>query len=496
MKNIIIVILLLLLVTCSKAQSTFFTTTQGTNIFNQPYDLLVKPDNNILFLNSSVNPNNNTRANEIYELNPYGEILQVKIFVDSMSYHETYTQIFMVDDTIYTFGKGEKVGSSPYLYFLINKLDMQLTLLDSYEVRVVLPNYTYPDYMCPGKVHYKNGSFTYISSSGGSSLQPFLVEISQNGDLIRTEYDYVSSFQHFPHDFIKRPREQGFLVFMFENAVPGQAPGGYMVTYDNKLNIDNHQALSNDFFSYFTALPISSSTFYLSGSWFELSTPKPWRTGLVKMRPDGTVLNEFIYDVPTDSTSSPAYWNSIDTLSDGSVILCGTINIVIQLVPQQEPAYTTLFKLTPNLELLWQRYIGTEDDGKYDAFVMRTTPEDDIVIFGAFSEVPPVSSQYMEPMFIKTNSDGLFTGMENNGITSTEAILYPNPANDHVNIEFSQVYQKATFQLMDIGGKMVLEKKLSANRQAVDISAIPVGTYVYRIFNKEGLDERGKVVKE
>jgi len=486
----------LLVVKLCMAQSTYFTTSQGTNIFNQPYDLLVKPDNNILFLNSSVNPNNNTRANEIYELNPYGEILQVKTFVDSTSYHEIYTQIFMVDDTIYTFGKGEKVGSSPYLYFLINKLDMQLTLLDSYEVRVELPNYTYPDYMCPGKVHYNNGSFIYISGTGGSSIQPFLVEISQEGDLIRTEYDYVSSFHHFPHDFIKRPREQGFLVFMFENAVPGQAPGGYMVTYDNKLNIDNHQVLSNDFFSYFTALPISNFTFYLSGMWWEWGASDPFRTGLVKMKTDGTVLNEFIYDVPTDSTSNPAYWNAIDTLSDGSVILCSTINIVIQLVPQQEPAYTTLFKLTPNLELLWQRYIGTEDDGKYDAFVMRTTPEDDIVIFGEFSEVPPVSSQYMEPMFIKTNSDGLFTGMEDNGITSTEAILYPNPASEIVNIEFSQVYQDAVFQLSDIGGKLVFKKSLSSNYQSVNISSLPAGTYVYRIFNKEGLDERGKVVVE
>jgi hypothetical protein len=47
---------------------------------------------------------------------------------------------------------------------------------------------------------------------------------------------------------------------------------------------------------------------------------------------------------------------------------------------------------------------------------------------------------------------------------------------------------------MDIGGKLILEKKLSANQQAVDISAITAGTYVYRIFNNKGLDERGKVV--
>jgi hypothetical protein len=49
---------------------------------------------------------------------------------------------------------------------------------------------------------------------------------------------------------------------------------------------------------------------------------------------------------------------------------------------------------------------------------------------------------------------------------------------------------------MDIGGKVVLEKELGTNYQSINISTIPAGTYVYRIFNKEGLDERGKVVVE
>ena len=58
------------------------------------------------------------------------------------------------------------------------------------------------------------------------------------------------------------------------------------------------------------------------------------------------------------------------------------------------------------------------------------------------------------------------------------------------------LYKKATFRLMDISRKLVLEKQLTANRQSINILAIPAGTYVYRIFNEKGLDERGKVVVE
>jgi len=98
---------------------------------------------------------------------------------------------------------------------------------------------------------------------------------------------------------------------------------------------------------------------------------------------------------------------------------------------------------------------------------------------------------------LKLNSDGLIVDVpENAPWQATEAIVFPNPAKDFVNIEYSQVYQTASFQLMDIGGKMVLEKQLKSNYQSINISLLPAGTYVYRIFNMDGLDERGKVVKE
>jgi len=65
-----------------------------------------------------------------------------------------------------------------------------------------------------------------------------------------------------------------------------------------------------------------------------------------------------------------------------------------------------------------------------------------------------------------------------------------------VNVEFSMLYSKATFSLTDISGKTAIVKQLTANRQTADISAIPTGTYVYRIFSNDGLDERGKILVE
>jgi hypothetical protein len=52
------------------------------------------------------------------------------------------------------------------------------------------------------------------------------------------------------------------------------------------------------------------------------------------------------------------------------------------------------------------------------------------------------------------------------------------------------------FQLMDITGKVAMERILNRNRPKMDISALPDGTYLYRIFNPKGLEETGKLAVE
>ncbi len=129
---------------------------------------------------------------------------------------------------------------------------------------------------------------------------------------------------------------------------------------------------------------------------------------------------------------------------------------------------------------------------------MRTTDTDEIVILGTYSLAPFVNSDDMQALFIKTNSEGIITGINQDlpGAKSTEALLYPNPARDVVAIEFSMAYAAANLEILNISGQRIFTTQLTANRQKIDISGIAPGTYVYRIYNKQGLDESGKLVVE
>jgi len=259
------------------------------------------------------------------------------------------------------------------------------------------------------------------------------------------------------------------------------------------------EAEITDYFeAWFTTVPVSSvfgNSFYVAGNQRpDNGLSESSYFGIYKITTEGTLLDNYIYSNLQDTSTLVAHYNSLDQHIDGNLILCTSMNVKNHFATQQEPSYIMLYKFSPDLDIIWQRYIG--GDGMYEAYAMRTTPEGGIVVTGCYSDTPPTSSTKKQLFIMQTDGNGLFTSIENEKIKSTEAILYPNPAGDIVNIEFSQVYQKATLQLLDISGKTLMEKQLNANYQSINISAIPAGTYVYRIFNKEGLDERGKVVVE
>jgi hypothetical protein len=188
----------------------------------------------------------------------------------------------------------------------------------------------------------------------------------------------------------------------------------------------------------------------------------------------------------------------MDTLPDGNLILCTTFNLDKEFSVQPEPTKIMLFKLSPTLDLIWQKYLFG-DDGMYEAYGVKAHPDGGIVILGAHSSTPPTNPDIKEVFLMKTDDDGnIFVGTDENEtkIKTTEAILYPNPAQDFIIVDFSLLYKTATLQLIDLAGRTVLERALTSNHQQVDISGVPAGAYVYRIFNSKGLEESGKLVVE
>ncbi len=70
--------------------------------------------------------------------------------------------------------------------------------------------------------------------------------------------------------------------------------------------------------------------------------------------------------------------------------------------------------------------------------------------------------------------------------------IYPNPANTDIIIE-SEIPTSAYFELYNLSGIKVLQQKIIANRQIINLSACPKGMYIYKILNNSNQSEYGKL---
>jgi hypothetical protein len=494
MMKIINFLILSLLFTSVVAQQTFYTHIHDSNV-HHPSDILIKPDGNMLFC--SFYRSDDTSWSSIWELDHSGEIINEWTFTNTSEEFLRCFRILQVDKQIFLFGEGQKnIKGNIEEFVSMRVFDTLLNEIENYCFSLSgMPHQA----LSPCKVINRDSKFhifTAIEYDTGW-YTPGYLKVSSAGTKLHTAFLPTSSGQVLcPYDMCLIPGSDNLFTLVFDGLTLFNTFGVF-TEFDTAMNIVSQFPLiteSGPSIPDFGIVCNGDITFYMM---YNVGSPTQLNSIVDKRDLEGNILNQFVYECPEDSASYIAFCNALDTLPDGNLIFCTTKNIDLYPGVQQEPTQIRLFKLTPNLELIWQKYLFG-DAGNYRVWSMKTHPDGGIVVLGTFSRTPPQSGA-MEIFFMKTDSEGNLTvGFDENEqqMKTTEAILYPNPASDFINIEFSQAYQTASFQLMDIGGKMVFEKQLNSNFQSINISALPARTYVFRIFNKDGLDERGKVVVE
>jgi len=73
--------------------------------------------------------------------------------------------------------------------------------------------------------------------------------------------------------------------------------------------------------------------------------------------------------------------------------------------------------------------------------------------------------------------------------------IYPNPANDYINIHLADTYNQITYKLYDVQGRILLSGELTNQHQQIDISNLYAGVYFIRFTDEKQINSVKKVVK-
>ncbi|MBE0640304.1 MAG: T9SS type A sorting domain-containing protein [Bacteroidales bacterium] len=498
MKKFVCLITVLLIFSPARSQDTFLNIYDSTKLF-RARDIAFN-DWGDIFVCANARENDEPNINNyILKLDSNGNLLNSWWEKKSDLFLAECSNIQFIDNEVYLFGYIDSyypVQYHPGIF--MKKFDEQLSEVRNYDFFIDGDVHRGINHTC--RVRHHEDKFIFFTSLYLNDplirIRPGYFELTKDGQLLNFVFDPELVFWHIHYDFLFKPDNQGFYTFMLEHT-PSVPISGWIYDYDFKLENRAYHQIPNYFNKFFTALPIDDELIYLAGSYRE---PMPFineQVGVMKMTLDGTALITYLFEPLMDSTSYPALYNSLDVLSDGSLIFCSSYGLEdYNYFANGTPTWISLFKFTPDLELIWHKFIG--DGGSFEAHCMRVSHSDEIVIAGGYNPVPPQSPYIRSLMIMKTNSDGLITGIddETTAFATTEAILFPNPAGDFAIVDFSLQYKTATLQLLDFAGRTVFERALTANHQQVDISGVPAGAYVYRIFDSKGLEEGGKLVVE
>jgi hypothetical protein len=76
-------------------------------------------------------------------------------------------------------------------------------------------------------------------------------------------------------------------------------------------------------------------------------------------------------------------------------------------------------------------------------------------------------------------------------------ILYPNPANQTVNISVTQASGNANVSIFDINGRLIITKEISLDTTtSLDVSQVTSGVYLVQVTAQEGFTKTTKLIIE
>jgi hypothetical protein len=74
--------------------------------------------------------------------------------------------------------------------------------------------------------------------------------------------------------------------------------------------------------------------------------------------------------------------------------------------------------------------------------------------------------------------------------------VFPNPANNVVNINLTAFKGKSEVSMFDVNGRLVLRREVNPVNTQLDISALPAGVYIMRIKNGVKEVNMTKIIKQ
>ncbi len=484
----IITSLLIGLIICG--QNSFELQIQMPN-YEVPGDLIIDDEGNYVIAGASLEVSTLVHSGILLKVSASGEVVTTVTYSvpDSTC---VFSDIIKLDSNYLVFG-GIGPISSGLTSIMICSFDFNL----NYQWR---KSYSISDIHVLGGFNAKidlDNSIVVLGSVykevKNLSPDPFEFRCNQQGDSILMVVETIDYHQTV-FDFLIKPDSSGYISFGEGNYPP--YPNYHTCgAYYNRSFIREHVVEVPDerFHSSHTVRWISDHEFFISGKKnISVNYSLVQGAGLKKMDTSFSILDEVDFAHIPDTASYPGWDRNFDYLDINNIFFTWTKNYDDWF--QSMPSWIVLTKFDSSLNTIYERHFG--GDVMYSSYQINATDDGGCIISGIRYDYNLPGYNY-DLYLIKTDENGLVTSIdEEREINEVNVWVSPNPGTNHLKVRIAAHYKKSIFELYDISGKIVLSERIIGKWGELNTVALKSGTYVYRIYNEEGLFESGKWLKQ
>ncbi|MBG0781989.1 MAG: T9SS type A sorting domain-containing protein [Bacteroidales bacterium] len=267
--------------------------------------------------------------------------------------------------------------------------------------------------------------------------------------------------------------------------------------FDSELIKVNDQRIPEHFTSIISVKWDSDSSFYVLGDHIISESGHSHNLGFLKQfHPIDTSGYLFNHWRLTDTVDVPAFFNGIDFISKDSIFMGGTRNLPIVIDPYHFPqtSWFVILQTDSLLNVRWERFYG--GNANYLMTNLIATRDGGCLIAGTRYDYMNDPVPQTDIIVLKLNSEGLLVGNNEQPETRMhEAIIFPNPGTEALQVRLAVQHPTALLELFDTNGRLVFSQQLHQKENRIAVGHLPAGTYIYNLSADTGLRESGKWVK-
>ena len=191
--------------------------------------------------------------------------------------------------------------------------------------------------------------------------------------------------------------------------------------------------------------------------------------------------------VPTTRTGSRA----LDFNTPNNIYMCGEDGAALSTYPISYN-HIAIARMDQDLNLIFEKYIG--GDANYASASVVASPDGGVLLTCTRYDY---LTQYNERdvYVLKLDSSDFTVGnVECPTSNISDAIVYPNPGKDVINIRTS--LRNTYFELYDIHGHLVIRKPINNLITPINSQHIDPGFYTWKIIDRKQVCETGKWIKK